>query len=144
MKKETETWKSWMSRFGTLKTNEERAQFSDEFKAFLASIPDEMKPTYKKVINDSVESTIQEADEVIAILKANKLKKQLETILPYITLSQIAKSYFNKSRHWLYARINGNIINGKPVKFTDEELKILSDALQDISEKLLYVSKSIA
>ena len=144
MKKETEAWESWMSRFGTLKTEQERARFSDEFKAFLDSIPDEKKPIYKRVIDESVKSTMHEADEVIAILKANKLKKQLESILPYITLSQIAKNYFNKTRHWLYARINGNVINGKPVKFTDDELKILSDALQDISEKLLCVSRSIA
>ena len=32
--------------------------------------------------------------------------------------------------------MNGNIINGKPAKFTEEEIKNLNFALQDISKKI--------
>lgn len=52
---------------------------------------------------------------------------------PYLNLAQIAKQYFDKDRTWLYQRINQAKVNGKPVAFTDSELRILSDSLQEIS-----------
>ncbi|MBN8861005.1 MAG: DUF5053 domain-containing protein [Sphingobacteriales bacterium] len=48
----------------------------------------------------------------------------------------MVKEYFNKTRHWLYQRINGNIVNGKVCSFTYDELKQLQFALKDISKKI--------
>lgn len=56
--------------------------------------------------------------------------------LNILPLSHIAEHYFKKSRQWLYQRINGNIVNGKPAQFTDEEIETLNFALQDISKKI--------
>ena len=56
------------------------------------------------------------------------LKSQLEEVLPILSVSFIAKNYFNKSRQWFYQKLNGNIVNGKPAKFTKEEIKTLNSA----------------
>ena len=64
------------------------------------------------------------------------MREQLNDILPYISVSAIAKNYFGKSKEWFYQKMNGNIVNGKPAKFTEEEIKNLNFALQDISKKI--------
>lgn len=70
------------------------------------------------------------------------VKEQIKEILPVISLSFIAKAYFGKTKEWLYQRINGNIVNGKPAKFTVEEKQTLNFALKDIAEKLMKISVS--
>jgi hypothetical protein len=54
-------------------------------------------------------------------------------ILP---LAYIAKNYFHKTRTWLYQRINGNLVNGKPAKFSKKEKEIFNQALKDISNRI--------
>ena len=56
-----------------------------------------------------------------------------------IPFSYIAKNYFKKSKEWLYQRLNENIVNGKPAKFSENEIKTFNFALQDISKKILNV-----
>lgn len=70
------------------------------------------------------------------------LKSQLEEVLPILSVSFIAKNYFNKSRQWFYQKLNGNIVNGKPAKFTKEEIKTLNSALKDLSKKIGAVEVS--
>ena len=53
-----------------------------------------------------------------------------------LSLSYIARHYFQKDRSWLAQRVNGNIVNGKPSAFTESELEILKFALNDIKNKL--------
>lgn len=52
----------------------------------------------------------------------------------------VRPAYFHKSPAWFNQRLNGNIVNGKKAKFSEEELKILSGALQEIAEQLKTVS----
>ena len=72
--------------------------------------------------------------------KQIQIRKQLESVLPFISVSALAKSYFGKSSSWFYQRLNGNIVHGKPAAFTEDELKTLNHALQDISTKLSNVA----
>jgi len=58
-------------------------------------------------------------------------------------MSYIAEHYFGKSRQWLYQRINGNAVNGKPADFTPDELKTFSNALSDLGEQLKRAAVSI-
>jgi len=67
----------------------------------------------------------------------------LESVIPAISLVYIAKKYFNKSDAWLYQRINGNVVNGKPAQFTINEIEQLKRALIDISNQLVSVSISL-
>ena len=64
----------------------------------------------------------------------------MEPILPYISVSSLAKDYFGKSTSWFYQRLNGNIIHCKAAAFTDKELNVLKDALQDVASKLNKVT----
>lgn len=71
------------------------------------------------------------------------VKKIVQEAQDVISLSYIAKQYFNKDRSWLYQRINGTLVNGKPAVFTEQELTILADSLMNIGLKLSDISKSI-
>lgn len=86
--------------------------------------------------NAMVESAKETADRAEALVKQIRVREQLEDALPILPLSYIAEHYFKKSRQWLYQKINGNIVNGKPAQFTDEEINTLNTALQDISKKI--------
>lgn len=63
-------------------------------------------------------------------------KLQLGEISDMINLSYIAKTYFKKSRAWLSQRVNGNSVNGRPCRFTSEELATFNGALRDMSARL--------
>ncbi|MDR1344886.1 MAG: DUF5053 domain-containing protein [Tannerellaceae bacterium] len=60
-----------------------------------------------------------------------------------INLSYIAEHYFGKSKSWLYHRIKGSVVNGRPVRFKDEELVNLQQAFDDMSKKLQRLSISL-
>lgn len=88
------------------------------------------------------EITLSQIKETNAAAQDELLRSKLKPILPVISLSYIAKTYFKKSRSWLVQRINGNIVNGRPAKFSNEELQILDSALKDIAVKLSTISVS--
>jgi DNA-binding protein len=56
-----------------------------------------------------------------------------------VSMAYIARTYFQKSRGWLYQRINGSIVNGKPARFNDEERKTLEHAFHDIGGMLTSI-----
>lgn len=72
--------------------------------------------------------------------EANDVRQRLNNIPDMLSMSYIAQNYFGKSRTWLYQRINGNKVNGKPAFFTRAERKQLQDALHDIGEKLSAIT----
>lgn len=71
--------------------------------------------------------------------EVNDTREQLGEITEFINLSYVASHYFDKSRTWLYQRINGNKVNGKTAFFTRAERKQLADSLHDIGKQLLAV-----
>lgn len=73
-------------------------------------------------------------------IKELEVKVQLHAIADMINMSYIAKTYFGKSRQWLNHRVNGAVVNGKPAKFTADQVEKLNTALQDISKKIGSVS----
>lgn len=91
-------------------------------------------------IRSSINETTQDLKE---FNKEINLKIKLEEVSEIISISYLAKKYFNKSRAWLHQRINGNIVNGKPAKLTEEEMNKLHVALNDISKKIGSVSASL-
>ena len=78
---------------------------------------------------ECIKDTNKEADELL-------LRDKLESVLPFISVSALVKTYFKKSPQWFYQRLNGSLVNGKPVKFNEGELKILSTALNDIGKQI--------
>jgi hypothetical protein len=116
------------AKIEALKEKYLRARNDDE----LDTIRDEMRQ-----LCDADAGAVGEAAlESIKETNAELLRKKLNDVLPIVSVSYLAKTYFHKSPQWFYQRLNGNAVNGKPAKFTTEELKVLQGALQDISGKI--------
>jgi hypothetical protein len=55
-------------------------------------------------------------------------------------MASFSKVYFGKTRSWLYQRLHGWEVHGRPAKFTENEKKQFSDALISLSENLKTVA----
>jgi len=82
------------------------------------------------------EALSERGKQIKNIEKEVNLRVRMKEISEMISLSYIAKNYFQKSKEWLYQRINGYIVNGKESTFTSTELDRLDFALKDISNKI--------
>ena len=80
-------------------------------------------------LSSHTEELIQEAELIL-------VRKQLKEVIEIVSMSYIAKNYFNKNRTWLYQKINGNLKNGKQVKFSNSEMQTFNFALRDISNRI--------
>lgn len=119
------------SRYMEAKTDSERESVFDEIRA-------EIDTDAKAV----AQATLEQLRETNARIDEDIIREKIKNILPVISLSYIAKTYFGKTKSWMYQRVNGNLVNGKPAKFTDEEKEILNSALKDIADLLMKTSVS--
>jgi hypothetical protein len=91
----------------------------------------------KKAIDQFMSSKLTELSaQTEKLTQEAQICIQLLDVKEIVSLSYISKKYFNKTRSWLHQKINGNIKNGKPARFTNEEIKTFNFALQDISKKI--------
>lgn len=130
----------WINEFDMLTTEAQRNDFDKRFRAAVAEIPEEEKGEFQRTFYNSALQNLKEAEEIIEIAS---VRKALEPVIKYISLSEIADKYFNKTRQWLYQKLNGNIVNGVPAKFTKEELNTLKSALNELSEDMRRVAQTI-
>ncbi|MDR0230598.1 MAG: DUF5053 domain-containing protein [Dysgonamonadaceae bacterium] len=94
-------------------------------------------PSEKTQIDDYIESSLLSlTTEIGKVVDEIGIKVQLMKVSEILSMSYIAKNYFHRTRQWLYKKVNGNLVNGKPAKFTDSEIKTLNFAIQDISKQL--------
>lgn len=121
-----------------------KMRFRTASKSELAEIDKEMEnlalenpEAFSNALLESAKETVNQAEEL-------RIKEKLETILPIVSVSYLAKTYFGKSPQWFYQRLNGNIVNGKEARFSGQELNIISKALNDIGDKLKESSLHIA
>ena len=114
------------SRYMNAKNEQER----DAVRKEIAELCDEDSMKVASVATEQIQESIDEINGII-------IRRQLEDILPFMSLAYIAKYYFGKSRQWLYQRVNGTIVNGKPARFTNQEIDILNAAIQDMGNRLL-------
>jgi hypothetical protein len=98
----------------------------------LQTIREEMR----KLCDDNVIAVTEATLESIRETNARIVREKLQDVLPIISVSYLAKKYFNKTPQWFYQRLNGNTVNGKSAQFTSEDLEVLHHALQDISGKI--------
>ena len=89
-----------------------------------------------QLIDNYISNMLSESEERIDSFIEESVKMQLEKVSQIVSLSYIATRYFSKTRNWLYQKINGCSVNGKPAKFTPEEISTLNFALQDISKDI--------
>ena len=64
-------------------------------------------------------------------------------VLENINCAYVARRFFNRTRAWFIQRLNNNIVNGKPVSFTDSELRTLRSALRTLSNEILNYSSNL-
>jgi hypothetical protein len=107
------------------KSDSKRVALDMQFEALAKKDPE----GFENAVKESARKTLNDA----MILR---IKEQMTEISDIISMSYIAKKYFNKTKGWLSQRINGHEVNGKPVKFVPEELDMLNFALQDIAAKI--------
>ena len=110
---------------------------TDGFKIYLKELYEKSKPAEKEAISLFVESNLEKSTARIKnTVNDIRIRMQLENVIDILPLAYISKEYFNKSRQWLYQRINGNTVNGKSARFNESEIKIFNNALQDISKRI--------
>lgn len=103
----------------------------------ISELLDSMTEEEIELLTSGVQSDFDKIhQEVVEIQEQLTVRELLEPVLPYLSVSNLAKNYFGKSSSWFYQRLNGNKIHGKVCRFTKEELTTLEVALRDISTKI--------
>ena len=120
---------------------QEEKRIEDEIKLQFSLLSDEEKKAVQKEFMKGLDEKLEEADKLI---KKIDIALEISEISRYISLSKIASDYFGKSKEWLYQRVKGYNINGKPAMFTDEERQKFSIALQNISRMAYETSLRIS
>ena len=108
---------------------EERKQFREERNQRY----DKMSAEEKKVLRNQTKQGLIAMGERLDDIN---LRLELGDVANAVSLSYIAKNYFGKSKAWLYQKLNGHKVNGKPAQFTDEEKKRFAEALHDLSQRI--------
>ena len=121
-----------MERLSNTYDSKERESIKNEISMQFSSLSEKEKEVVRAEFVKSLDEKIEEGK---VLLKEVDLKIEMLEISQFISLSQIAKKYFGKSRTWLYQRLYGYNVNGKPAQFTPTERQTLANALKDIDRK---------
>lgn len=122
-------------------TTKDESVVEKKIKALKQKIAD--NPELKEKIKKQFSAALDKRGKLVSKLqKEVDIKTQLKEASEIVSLSYIAKTYFGRNKEWLYHRINGNTINGKPAAFTDEQKNQLNAAFKDISKKISSVTVS--
>ena len=104
------------------------------------------------------EGKIQEMNEALQYLMASADKhldnieksvasytmhERMGTLTEVVNLAYIARHYFGKTRQWLYQRVKGQLVNGKPAAFTEAEKATFIKALNEIGVQLATFSQRV-
>lgn len=116
----------------------QRAEIDKEISSLMA----DFSPEDDALLVEGVKEDFSRIHKDVADIEEQLVRRQMQEVLPILSVSYLAKHYFGKSTSWFYQRLNGNKVNGKIVSFTREEIAILNEALQDISKKVGTLSIS--
>ena len=133
--------KQLMQQMHNSLNEQEEKRIEDEIKLQFSTLSDEEKKAVQKEFLGGLDEKLEEADKLI---KKIDIALEISEISKYISLSRIASDYFGKSKEWLYQRIKGYTVNGKPATFTDEERQKFSFALKNISRMAYETSLRIS
>lgn len=75
------------------------------------------------------------------IINIHKIKGA--QVLDFVNCAAISDRFFKRSRAWFIQRLNNNIVNGKPVSFTPEELLRLRISLKVLSSEITEFTSNI-
>ncbi len=120
---------------------QEREHIDRQIKELLDAMDTTETEYMAKAVAEDLHCIRGEAEEISLTLT---VRERLEKVLPFISVSALAKKDFGKSASWFYQRLNGNAIHGKTAAFTKEELRTLSSALKDVAAKLSQAAEKVA
>lgn len=96
-------------------------------------------------MNEAIAYLINSADTHLDNIERKEseytMYQRLGDLSEVINLAYIARHYFGKTRQWLYQRVKGQIVNGKPASFTPEEEATFLGALNDISLRIATLTQ---
>ncbi|MCL1933503.1 MAG: DUF5053 domain-containing protein [Candidatus Azobacteroides sp.] len=127
--------------FITLDTEREKQKFDVKFRNRIASKSEEER---KEFADAFINSAKEDTKRIKSFCNEVTVRMKLEDILGIVSMTYIAREYFRKSKSWFFQKLNGNIKNGNLTSFTEEELKTLSFALEDIGNKIKDTARLIA
>lgn len=125
----------WMQASG-----EAREKADAEMQAFFDSLREEDKPLLAEAVDEDFARLHNDVEETRRLADQISIRKQMEEVLPFISVSALAKVYFGKSASWFYQRLNGNVVHGKSASFTPQEMNTLRRALDDVAAKLQHAA----
>lgn len=125
-------------------SEKERVEFQRKREQRIDNMTEEERNVYLQDASAGLDAVLKQADDFISRADEAILRDKLGELPEAISFSYIAKKYFGKSRNWLYQRINGYNVNGKPAKFTKEEYDVFIQALNDISQMINKTSLSLS
>lgn len=117
-----------------------RLATTEEERAAVAAEMNVLRGKDEKAFTEALEELIKTTAYEV---QGQRMAERLGEITDMVSMAYIAKTYFKKSRSWLAHKLNGNMVNGKPSQFTEEELKTLRYALSDMASKLSDMSGSL-
>ena len=123
-------------------SSSERDEAERKLNAFFESLGEEEKELVNAAVAEDFAHVHKIIDESKELRERIEVRKQLEGVLPFISVSEFAKRYFGKSASWLHQRINGNAVHGKVATFTPTELTTLANALKDVAGKLTHAASA--
>ena len=90
-----------------------------------------------------VSSANSHLDNIENSIEAYTLHERMGALTEVVNLAYIARRYFGKTRQWLYQRLKGQLVNGKPATFTESEEAIFLKALHEIGLQLATFSQRV-
>lgn len=119
--------------FGVLKRSmgSEDPEAKKRVDEILAALEANDSPEVQQRLRAFLDGELNKVKEDVEILR-NQIAGDYE-ILP---LAYIAKNYFNKSRNWLYQRLNGYKVRGKVYTLSDSEKEIFNTAVKDLAQRI--------
>lgn len=89
------------------------------------------------------QSADRHLDNIEESIKAYTMQERMGSLTEAINLAYIARHYFGKTRQWLYQRLKGQIVNGKPATFTPTEEQTFLMALNEIGLQLATFGRRV-
>ena len=123
--------------FRQLKTEEERLMFQRQRQQNFDTKTEAEKQSYIESTESGLYNAVQGAENLIE-------RVNLGEVASMISVAYIAEKYFGRTRQWLYQRLNGYTVNGKPARFNSKEKLQLKEALLDISQQIQQTSFKLA
>lgn len=116
-----------------------------ELDAEIESLLDSMSEEEVESLTSGVQQDFDRMKgEAADIRETMAIREQLAGVLPFLSMSAFAREFFGKSSSWFCQRLNGNIVHGKPVSFSPDELVTLKAALHTLGSKLQDTSATIS